>query len=386
MKNRLKKNSALSAIESVEGYRNVIIGGGTIDAATSVENITDSESVQQLLSRLNDEERVRIGNDYLNTIDINFSTGKLRTKLNVVKRRRRRGIALIASSIAAAIFVVSFHIYNKKNDIKLINEVEVVATHSRIIQPVIIDVYGDIEYLQTNSEEKSSSTIAKRDKKREKKVINKLNQVIVPVQYVGNYTLSDGTVVTLNAGSSISFPDIFDGENREVTLTGEAYFKVKKGKKPFIVNCNGNKVRVYGTEFNVRTRKNKNFETVLVSGSVGVTAANDAEVKIEPNQLFSYDVVTKKHIVKNVNVANYINWRSNEFVYVDAELSDIFEDIEQWYGVEIQYDEDIVKDKQIDIRAKKPANILDILYVIEDVAMLTIVNEGNNIYTVTKKE
>src|SRR5690606_35926115 len=102
----------------------------------------------------------------------------------------------------------------------------------------------------------------------EKLIYNELN---IPNGKKFNLVLSDGTKVSLNSGSSIKFPVQFlPGQNREVTLTGEAYFEVKKDSvDPFIVHVADLKVRVLGTEFNLSSYpEDKEVTAVLVQGSV----------------------------------------------------------------------------------------------------------------------
>ena len=85
--------------------------------------------------------------------------------------------------------------------------------------------------------------------------------------------MSDGTLVYLNAGSTLRYPVTFlNGKSREVSLDGEAYFVVSKDKDhPFIVNANEVSTQVYGTEFNISSYKNDpKVDIVLVEGSIGV--------------------------------------------------------------------------------------------------------------------
>ena len=93
----------------------------------------------------------------------------------------------------------------------------------------------------------------KKTEKTEKKEV-KMNRLIVPRGGEYNVELADGTLVYLNAESELQYPVTFIGESREVTLRGEAYFKVtKNNEKPFIVKSEGLSVQVWGTEFNLNT-------------------------------------------------------------------------------------------------------------------------------------
>jgi transmembrane sensor len=84
-------------------------------------------------------------------------------------------------------------------------------------------------------------------------------------------TLPDGSVVTLNAASKLSYTDKFNGDTRPVTLLGEAFFKITPNKaKPFIINVNGVTVKVVGTSFNVKSRNGKT-EVIVETGIVNVS-------------------------------------------------------------------------------------------------------------------
>ena len=100
---------------------------------------------------------------------------------------------------------------------------------------------------------------------------------VLEVPRGGEYTvtLSDGTVVYLNSGSELRYPVAFGVERRDVFLSGEGYFEVAKdAKRPFFVNADKLKIRVYGTSFNVNTYNLANVETVLVEGKIGIQETN----------------------------------------------------------------------------------------------------------------
>jgi len=94
--------------------------------------------------------------------------------------------------------------------------------------------------------------------------------------------LSDGTKVWLNAGSKLTYPNVFSGDRREVKLEGEAYFEVAKvSKAPFSVHAGKITVGVLGTSFNLKAYTgDKDIETTLITGKVQVTMDNEPEKPI----------------------------------------------------------------------------------------------------------
>ena len=162
------------------------------------------------------------------------------------------------------------------------------------------------------------------------------NRVVIPAGFTYKVKLADSSVVTLNAGSELRFPNEFRDSLREVEFSGEAYFEVKKSGKPFVVKAGNTRVRVYGTRFNLfYCEKLALSEAVLVEGSIGMTA-NGKETKITPNQRVFYSMKDSVVRAKNVDPADYIGWLGNSFKYNGARLDKIVFDIAQWYGVEIQ--------------------------------------------------
>jgi transmembrane sensor len=96
------------------------------------------------------------------------------------------------------------------------------------------------------------------------------NEITAPLGSKSNVLLPDGTEVTLNAGSKITYGTDYGKKTREVTFTGEGYFKVAKQRsKPFIVHTFKTTIQALGTEFNVKAYPDENIiETILVKGSI----------------------------------------------------------------------------------------------------------------------
>ncbi|MCD6064402.1 MAG: anti-FecI sigma factor, FecR, partial [Flavipsychrobacter sp.] len=96
-------------------------------------------------------------------------------------------------------------------------------------------------------------------------------------------TLPDGSVITLNKQSTLSYPSEFEGDSRSIALNGEAFFNVTPDKeKPFIISVNDITVKVVGTSFNVKNTDEKT-EVIVETGIVAVKK-NDNEVSVNPNE------------------------------------------------------------------------------------------------------
>ena len=153
-------------------------------------------------------------------------------------------------------------------------------------------------------------------------------------------SLPDGTSVTLNHYSTLTYPERFKTDNREVELNGEAYFEVSKDKKhPFIVQTDAVDVRVLGTHFNVDAyRDSHDVRTTLLTGSVAVSNKSNSEHMIlKPNEIAIYNKVERKLTRKLlVDATDEISWRHGEFIFDDVPLSDIARKLSNSFGTTIQ--------------------------------------------------
>lgn len=182
----------------------------------------------------------------------------------------------------------------------------------------------------------------------EKKEV-KMNRLIVPRGGEYNIELADGTLVYLNAESELIYPVVFTGDTREVTLKGEAYFKVtKNSRKPFIVKSDGILVRVWGTEFNLNTlRQQGYYAATLVEGKVEVGVPGGRTVFLEPSQQARVNCETSEISCMKVNTLPYTAWKDGKFVFNHEKMQDITLKLEKWYDVEFDYADEKLKDLKV---------------------------------------
>ena len=205
------------------------------------------------------------------------------------------------------------------------------------------------------------------------------NKLIVPKQYTYTLKLSDQSEVILNAGSILRYPVSFTGDKREVELIGEAFFKVAKSDKPFLVRLGKNNVTVYGTQFNIRSRANSDLGVVLVKGSIGFKAENQEEIRIKPSQIVVCQPETGKTQVKEINPKDYIMWMENMFVFKGQTLERILSEVSIWYGVQIDIQVD-VKDMKLTLITNKDNSLEDILKFITKITNIKITKTGDMEY------
>ncbi|MDR0430530.1 MAG: FecR domain-containing protein [Tannerellaceae bacterium] len=179
-------------------------------------------------------------------------------------------------------------------------------------------------------------------RQQEKPVIVQ-QELFVPAGQRARIILPDGSVAWLNAGSTLSYPSMFENE-RNVFLTGEAYFDVAYNPdKPFIVSTDSINVQALGTQFDVYSySKAECISAALIDGSIKVCKTGDKskEIILKPNQqLFYKDGVFR---VETFTDKDKLLWKEGIYSFNKESLAVIIKKLELYYDVEI-----IVKDQSI---------------------------------------
>lgn len=174
----------------------------------------------------------------------------------------------------------------------------------------------------------------------------KLNRLTTPRGGEFRITLADGTRVWLNAESQLSYPDTFRTDERRVVLKGEAYFQVARNEqKPFYVESDGQLIRVYGTEFNVRSyREDEEIYTTLVEGSVALQANNDAnaELFLTPGHQAVFDKQKASVYIRPVDTGVVTGWRKGMFVFEEQSLGQIMAELSRWYDFDYEFTDNVL--------------------------------------------
>lgn len=169
---------------------------------------------------------------------------------------------------------------------------------------------------------------------------NLTNELEVPKGGQFSVTLSDGTKVWLNAGSTLKYPVNFAVRgNRTVQLTGEAYFEVAKdSSRPFVVNTQRQRIEVLGTHFNINSYSEEPKSiTTLAEGSVRVRPLSGAmsSFVLKPGESAITD--TKSTQVGKADMQTAMAWRKGMIYFRDAPLTEIMRQVSRWYNIEIDY-------------------------------------------------
>lgn len=313
--------------------------------------LNESPSNKFLYNRLLEEAKLQHKLiDYKN-IDVAKAKKKVenRNKNNLLKIRIKKKLKYVALIIVIICSVYFYQVRNKS-----------IQSNNYSIQDGNITLQledGNVEVITNNGDRKILNKLGKiigeqkgdRINYNNNNDIKKLayNKLVIPYGKMFSLTLSDGTEVFLNSGSSLKYPIKFiNGDQRKVYLEGEAFFKVKSNKRdPFIVVANNLNTKVYGTSFNISSYENdKETKVVLVEGKVGLFKKDsdlngDVDIFLNPNQLGSLKDNLSNIELKKVETYQYTSWIDNTLIFKSESFENIFKKLERHYNVKINCDE-----------------------------------------------
>lgn len=191
--------------------------------------------------------------------------------------------------------------------------------------------------------------------------------------------LADGSKVWLNALSSLKFPTAFIGTDREVELTGEAYFEIAKNPKmPFHVNMGGSRVEVLGTHFNVMAYDNeKEIKTTLLEGSIKITKDKESKLLKPGEQAVISKTNGDVQVQRDVDTDEAVAWKNGLFQFNSLDVESIMRQISRWYDVDVSYQGKIAGDHFTGV-VSRSGNVSEVLKIMEQ-ANIHFTIQGNKI-------
>jgi len=198
-------------------------------------------------------------------------------------------------------------------------------------------------------------------------------------------TLADGTQVWLNAASSLKYPTVFKGNQRQVELTGEAYFEVvHNAKQPFEVVSGDEIVRDLGTHFNINAYTDEpSLKTTLLEGSISVTDTK-GQVTLEPGQQSVIAAINNSIIVRSADIEEVIAWKNGRFRFNDEKLGDIMRQVARWYDVNVIFEDERLKDKIFAGVTTRFSKVSQLLHILELTGEVKFRIENKKIFVMDK--
>lgn len=169
------------------------------------------------------------------------------------------------------------------------------------------------------------------------------------------YMLSDGSKVTLHAGSRLEVPIQYNADSRELFLEGEAYFEVTHDPaKPFIVHTEHAYTHVLGTKFLVQAWDDAGgrVEVVVAEGKVAFgdscsKGSSTREVILTENQKGLLAGDEDPVLTNNIDLDWYLGWTQGQLAFNNRPLGEIIPRLERWYVLDIQTEDERIDAKRL---------------------------------------
>ncbi|MBC7866005.1 MAG: FecR domain-containing protein [Gloeobacteraceae cyanobacterium ES-bin-316] len=189
--------------------------------------------------------------------------------------------------------------------------------------------------------------------------------------------LADGSMVWLNAASSVTYPTAFKGNERRVKITGEAYFEITRSEAmPFYVVHEDMQVKVLGTHFNVNTYQDESeVKVTLLEGSVNVSSKGKSNI-LKPGQqakLFKENI----KIMQQVDIDEVMAWKNDQFYFTGTDIKTIMRQIEKYYDVNVEYRDQVPY--QFVAKISRQVNVSEFLEKLELTNLIHFKIEGNKV-------
>ena len=162
---------------------------------------------------------------------------------------------------------------------------------------------------------------------------------------ISKVILPDGSLVWLNSGSKITYSNLFGNANRNIKLTGEAYFDVAHNEElPMVVSCGELKVKVLGTEFNVAAYDEMNgIDVVLEKGAVELLDSKvlTFQYQLKPGEMAKFNKTNRNLRISEVNTTKFTSWKDGIMNIYDQPLDKVVKKLETRYNQKFKYSNEI---------------------------------------------
>lgn len=278
---------------------------------------------------------------------------QLRAKDRVFETLRREKIQLqlkrlYRGTAAAAVVLGGYFVWNTLTQPEVATPEQLAQVEPAKQRAIIVLEDGkeiDLDQLAINQSLQVGQTLITKDEQGKIRYHNAIdgkekiqyNSLRIPKAATYQLTLVDGTRVTLNSDSKLTYPSSFDAGDRIVQLEGEAYFEVTRtsNKSRFIVEVKNQKIQVLGTKFNVKAYpQDEKEQTTLAEGSVQVSLAG-RKAMLKPHQQASS--IGNSLETKAVNIDDVLSWTKGQFCFDGSNTVEVLQEIGRWYDIDIDY-------------------------------------------------
>lgn len=359
-----------------------------------------AETADSSLDTLSDDETLAACRDLLSARfaiheDKAESVIDINRELHLFKQRRRKSLrrkiivaccGMVAASICA-LFLLN-HMSSKPiksgeivvyeapktatNDVILeLEDDEIIVLDKQNEQNAVINDAPQLDYTAPNQQLADNSNASSPVQ---------THTITIPYGRTFKLILSDSTTVWLNANSKLIYPAEFAGGEREVFLKGEAYFKVAKNGKPFIVKTDYSQTTVLGTEFNVRSNDANDVHITLINGVVRVSdKTNSRHAILKPGEdatIHNDGQIEQKQIDTDL----YTYWKDGYFYFDQEPLKQIMQTIGKWYNVSVVFRNKNAMDYRMHFMSRREDGIEGTITLMNRLKKVTLTLQDNTLY------
>ena len=353
--------------------------------------LNSQENIEDDFTSMPDAEKLKFfwQNCAQEKIDPSSIIEKTQRKMRKDAMKRRKKYFLVASASIAASFLIcisTIYFLNQNGSVNLDFQAIAEEMDSQSVEEVTLitskeqlnlDEDAFIKYSKEGKVAVNSQVIKENEEKTKEE--QEYNQLLVPAGKRARVELSDGTRLVVNSQSKVIYPRCFKGDIRKIYAQGEVFLEVAHDKKhPFIVESDDFKLQVLGTKFNISNYKGGATNIVLVEGAVEVTDKNEKKARLNPNDLLNIANGTIAY-QKQVDVAEYISWVEGIMLLNGNDMSQIIQRLSIYYGISIQCDPIIGKEKvygKLDLKD----DIDEVIECIQQTLPFTIEKSDTSIY------
>lgn len=251
---------------------------------------------------------------------------------------------------------------NKENQKTLVHGSEPLK---KVRKGIILLHNGEAKELANNQSDSAQYlTRFLGDHKELNKKPQDINTLIVPKGAELKVVLPDGTIAWLNSDSKLSFPNQFTSSSRVIQVQGEVCLDVAPRKnQSFIVQTEGQQIKVLGTLFNIEAYPSSPTRTTLIRGRVEIKHDNQTQV-LSPNQQFVLQE-DGKSAISSINAQEVIKWTTGEFEFTDTPLSLIMQRFSRWYDIQYSFKSAAAKNARFTIQVSRDESLQSLLKKIE---------------------
>lgn len=371
----------------------------SVEKALDIMESSSEINVEQLQEMLKDEETLQACRDIMDSslflqqksgMELpNIEMELERFKKKQYTARMRSNFWKVSMGIAAMIAVLfgTYYLINTLTTPAL----EPITVFTADAAPQHITLQKDngekivLDEPQSNNQTLPQKMISKSEKKEldYRQVISTTTQthvLTVPRGESFKVVLCDGTEVWLNANSNFVYPTAFIGDERIVTLEGEAYFKVAKDpERPFIVKTKTVQTRVLGTEFNIRSYTPEDTHVVLINGKVEVSNTKGGSyTRLYPGE-DAHLQSDGNFILAEVDLDSYVYRKDGYFYFDNVTLKDIMQNLGRWYNVNIEFRNKEAMEYKMHFISDRTKDLEHTISLLNRMKKVTVTLQGNTL-------